>query len=78
MAKCSQDRRPTLPTLTPRATLPASAALIGISTDGRAIAVDIDAAPHVLVRTGTDGGTTSLRTRVASRRGPVPIGENYP
>ncbi|MGW2601209.1 hypothetical protein [Streptomyces klenkii] len=46
--------------------MPASAALIGIGTDGRAIAVDIDAAPHVLVCTGTGGGsTTILRTLTA-------------
>ncbi|MFE7840818.1 hypothetical protein ACFU53_33625 [Streptomyces sp. NPDC057474] len=47
--------------------LPASAALIGISTNGRAMAVDIDAAPHVLVCTGTGGGsTTILRTITAA------------
>jgi DNA helicase HerA-like ATPase len=46
--------------------LPASAALIGISTDGRAIAVDIDAAPHILVCSGTGGAsTTILRTLTA-------------
>ncbi|MER8225388.1 hypothetical protein ABTZ58_33515 [Streptomyces sp. NPDC094143] len=46
--------------------LPDSAALIGISTDGRAIAVDIDAAPHILVCSGTGGGsTTILRTLTA-------------
>ncbi|MFD9283641.1 hypothetical protein ACFWD7_41445 [Streptomyces mirabilis] len=46
--------------------LPASAALIGISTDGRAIAVDIDAAPHILVCSGAGGGsTTILRTLTA-------------
>ncbi|MEU1050644.1 hypothetical protein ABZ400_36695 [Streptomyces sp. NPDC005897] len=43
--------------------LPASAALIGISTDGRAIAVDIDDALHILVCSGDGGGsTTILRT----------------
>ncbi|MFG2267310.1 hypothetical protein [Streptomyces sp. NPDC048720] len=46
--------------------LPASAALIGISTDGRAIAVDLDAAPHILACSGTSGGsTTILRTLTA-------------
>jgi hypothetical protein len=46
--------------------LPDSAALIGISTDGRAIAVDIDAAPHILVCSGAGGGSTSiLRTLTA-------------
>ena len=46
--------------------LPASAALIGIGTDGTAIAVDIDDAPHILVCTGTGGGsTTILRTLTA-------------
>lgn len=46
--------------------LPASAALIGIGTDGRAIAVDIDAAPHILVCSGAGGGsTTILRTLTA-------------
>jgi DNA helicase HerA-like ATPase len=48
--------------------LPDSAALIGIGigTDGRAIAVDIDAAPHILVCSGTGGGsTTILRTLTA-------------
>lgn len=43
--------------------LPASAALIGIGTDGTAIAVDVDNAPHILVCTGAGGGsTTILRT----------------
>ncbi|WP_053673050.1 hypothetical protein [Streptomyces sp. NRRL B-1140] len=46
--------------------LPASAALIGIGTDGTAIAVDIDNAPHILVCTDTGGGsTTILRTLAA-------------
>lgn len=46
--------------------LPALAALIGIGTDGRAIAVDIDAAPHILVCSGAGGGsTTILRTLTA-------------
>ncbi|MEU1693645.1 hypothetical protein ABZ590_19815 [Streptomyces hirsutus] len=46
--------------------LPASAALIGVSTDGTAIAVDVDNAPHILVCTGTGGGsTTILRTLTA-------------
>ncbi|ASQ91805.1 hypothetical protein [Streptomyces sp. 11-1-2] len=45
--------------------LPASTALIGIGTDGTAIAVDIDHAPHILVCTGTGGGTTILRTLTA-------------
>ncbi|MEU7384198.1 MULTISPECIES: hypothetical protein [unclassified Streptomyces] len=46
--------------------LPDSAALIGISTDGRAIAVDIDVAPHILVCSDTGGGsTTILRTLTA-------------
>ncbi|MER5781247.1 hypothetical protein ABT104_05890 [Streptomyces mobaraensis] len=41
--------------------LPASSALIGISTDGRAIAVHLDAeSPHVLVCTGTGGGSTTI------------------
>ncbi|GHF21681.1 hypothetical protein GCM10018789_59580 [Streptomyces werraensis] len=43
--------------------LPASAALIGISTDGRAIAVDT--APHILVCSGTGGSMTILRTFTA-------------
>ncbi|MER6405948.1 hypothetical protein ABT269_20920 [Streptomyces viridosporus] len=45
--------------------LPDSAALIGISTDGRAIAVDINAAPYILVCSGTGGSTTILRTLTA-------------
>ncbi|MFD5185029.1 hypothetical protein ACFWMQ_21020 [Streptomyces sp. NPDC058372] len=47
--------------------LPDSAALIGISTAGRAIAVDIDAAPpHILGSSGTGGdSTTILRTPTA-------------
>ncbi|MDX3528203.1 hypothetical protein P1P75_17605 [Streptomyces sp. ID05-39B] len=46
--------------------LPASTALIGIGTDGTAIAVDVDNAPHILVCTGTGGGsTTILRTLTA-------------
>ncbi|MFV0126127.1 hypothetical protein ACLGI4_29020 [Streptomyces sp. HMX112] len=40
--------------------LPDSAAVIGISTDGRAIAVDVDAAPNILVCSGTDGGSTTI------------------
>lgn len=55
--------------------LPASATLIGISTDGRAIAVDSDAAPHILVCSGTGGGsTTILRTLTAQflHQGPTP------
>ncbi|MER7050054.1 hypothetical protein [Streptomyces jumonjinensis] len=41
--------------------LPAGTALIGISTLGRAIAVDLDAeSPHVLVCTGAGGGSTTL------------------
>ncbi|MEU3414640.1 hypothetical protein [Streptomyces sp. NPDC006658] len=35
--------------------LPDSAALIGIGADGRALAVDIDAATHILVCSGTGG-----------------------
>jgi hypothetical protein len=52
--------------------LPASTALIGIGTDGTAIAVDVDHAPHILVCTGTGtgtgtggGSTTVLRTLAA-------------
>ncbi|WP_424893237.1 hypothetical protein [Streptomyces sp. XH2] len=45
--------------------LPDSTALIGISTNGTAIAVDIDTAPHILVCTGTGGSTTILRTLTA-------------
>ncbi|MGK5546683.1 hypothetical protein ACSNOH_18415 [Streptomyces sp. URMC 127] len=46
--------------------LPDSTALIGISTDGTAIAVDLDTAPHILVCTATGGGsTTILRTITA-------------
>jgi hypothetical protein len=46
--------------------LPGSAALIGISTDGRAIAVDINAAPHIPICSGAGGGsTTILRTLTA-------------
>ncbi|WP_406404171.1 hypothetical protein [Streptomyces uncialis] len=47
--------------------LPEGTALIGISTTGQAIAVDLDAeAPHVLVCTGAGGGsTTMLRTLTA-------------
>ncbi|RPK23180.1 hypothetical protein EES37_38210 [Streptomyces sp. ADI91-18] len=42
-------------------TLPAGAALIGISTTGRAIAVDLDAeCPHVLVCTASGGGSTTV------------------
>ncbi|WP_236246971.1 hypothetical protein [Streptomyces sp. CC210A] len=41
--------------------LPEGTALIGISTDGRAIAVDLDAeCPHVLVCTATGGGSTTV------------------
>ncbi|MFF8717357.1 hypothetical protein ACF07T_39010 [Streptomyces sp. NPDC015184] len=46
--------------------LPASTALIGIGTDGTAIAVNVDHAPHILICTGTGGGsTTILRTLTA-------------
>lgn len=41
--------------------LPESTALIGISTTGRAIAVDLDAeSPHVLVCTASGGGSTTI------------------
>ncbi|MFY4722213.1 hypothetical protein [Streptomyces sp. LaBMicrA B280] len=41
--------------------MPEGTALIGISTDGRAIAVDLDAdCPHVLVCTGAGGGSTTV------------------
>ncbi|MER6103670.1 hypothetical protein ABT115_15430 [Streptomyces sp. NPDC001832] len=41
--------------------LPEGTALIGISTDGRAIAVDLDVeAPHVLVCTASGGGSTTM------------------
>ncbi|WP_405533813.1 hypothetical protein OG592_43950 (plasmid) [Streptomyces avidinii] len=41
--------------------LPEGTALIGISTTGRAIAVDLDAeSPHVLVCTATGGGSTTV------------------
>ncbi|MFE3583183.1 hypothetical protein [Streptomyces vinaceus] len=41
--------------------LPEGTALIGISTDGRAIAVDLDTdCPHVLVCTSTGGGSTTV------------------
>ncbi|MFI9019162.1 hypothetical protein ACIGZI_34555 [Streptomyces griseus] len=41
--------------------LPEGTALIGISTDGRAIAVDLTAAcPHVLVCTASGGGSTTV------------------
>ncbi|MGA4844807.1 hypothetical protein ACOBQB_00325 [Streptomyces sp. G5(2025)] len=41
--------------------LPEGAALIGISTDGRAIAVDLTGeCPHVLVCTATGGGSTTV------------------
>jgi hypothetical protein len=41
--------------------LPEGTALIGISTDGRAIAVDLDAeTPHVLVCTASGGGSTTM------------------
>ncbi|MEU2591298.1 hypothetical protein ABZ649_05435 [Streptomyces albidoflavus] len=41
--------------------LPEGTALIGISTDGRAIAVDLTAeCPHVLVCTSTGGGSTTV------------------
>ncbi|MFI5945523.1 hypothetical protein ACIBCB_35500 [Streptomyces uncialis] len=41
--------------------LPEGTALIGISTTGRAIAVDLDAeSPHVLVCTGAGGGSTTM------------------
>ncbi|MFF9547990.1 hypothetical protein ACF1B4_30900 [Streptomyces albidoflavus] len=41
--------------------LPEGTALIGISTDGRAIAVDLDAdCPHVLVCTSSGGGSTTV------------------
>ncbi|GHB29845.1 hypothetical protein [Streptomyces chryseus] len=46
--------------------LPDASVLIGIGTDGTAIAVDVDYAPHILVCTGTGGGsTTILRTLTA-------------
>ncbi len=35
--------------------LPEGTALIGLSTDGRAIAIDLDACPHVLVCTSSGG-----------------------
>ncbi|MFF8747141.1 hypothetical protein [Streptomyces californicus] len=41
--------------------LPEGTALIGISTDGRAIAVDLNAeCPHVLVCTSSGGGSTTM------------------
>lgn len=40
--------------------LPEGTALIGISTDGRAIAIDLDACPHVLVCTSSGGGSTTV------------------
>ncbi|MFJ4007698.1 hypothetical protein ACIPWL_30195 [Streptomyces sp. NPDC090023] len=41
--------------------MPEGTALIGISTDGRAIAVDLTGeCPHVLVCTGTGGGSTTV------------------
>ncbi|MER6774393.1 hypothetical protein ABT389_32205 [Streptomyces bacillaris] len=40
--------------------MPEGTALIGISTDGRAIAVDLDTCPHVLVCTSTGGGSTTV------------------
>ncbi|MFE9258429.1 hypothetical protein [Streptomyces sp. NPDC006879] len=41
--------------------LPEGTALIGISTSGRAIAVDLDAeSPHVLVCTASGGGSTTV------------------
>jgi len=41
--------------------LPEGSALIGISTDGRAIAVGLDAeTPHVLVCTASGGGSTAM------------------
>ncbi|MFK0182544.1 hypothetical protein ACIQVR_42090 [Streptomyces xanthochromogenes] len=41
--------------------LPEGTALIGISTDGRAIAVDLDTdCPHVLVCTSSGGGSTTV------------------
>ncbi|MER5886937.1 hypothetical protein ABT160_24200 [Streptomyces sp. NPDC001941] len=41
--------------------LPEGTVLIGVSTDGRAVAVDLDAeAPHVLVSTATGGGSTTV------------------
>ncbi|MCG7525156.1 hypothetical protein MHW47_11990 [Streptomyces sp. OfavH-34-F] len=46
--------------------LPEGTALIGIGTDGTAIAIDVDHAPHILICTGTGGGsTTILRTLTA-------------
>ncbi|MDV9194663.1 hypothetical protein [Streptomyces sp. Wh19] len=47
--------------------LPASLVLIGLTTDGQPVCVDLDAdSPHVLVCTGTGGGaTTVLRTLAA-------------
>jgi DNA helicase HerA-like ATPase len=47
--------------------LPTSAALIGIGTDGTAIAVDIDTAPHIPVCTGTGGGTTTILRTLAAQ-----------
>ncbi|MFJ8637432.1 hypothetical protein [Streptomyces sp. NPDC093568] len=61
--------------------LPASAALIGISTNGRAIAVDIDAAQNILVCSGTGGGsTTILRTLTAQflHQAPTPWSSTPP
>ncbi|MFS0696870.1 hypothetical protein [Streptomyces nitrosporeus] len=48
-------------------TLPASQVLIGLADDGQPVCVDLDGeAPHVLVCSGTGGGTTSaLRTLAA-------------
>lgn len=46
--------------------LPASMALIGHGANGQAVTVDVDADPHVLVRTGGGAGsTTLLRTLTA-------------
>ncbi|MFJ4429038.1 hypothetical protein [Streptomyces bobili] len=43
-----------------RAPAASGPALIGISTDGTAIAVDVDHAPHILVCTSTGGGSTTI------------------
>ncbi|WP_371640293.1 hypothetical protein [Streptomyces virginiae] len=65
--------------------LPASAALIGIGTNGTAIAVDLDDAPHVLVCTGTRGIACVPRarvlvcpcTRVGAKREVWPLGVRW-
>jgi hypothetical protein len=50
------------------ATMPASTQLIGLGPDGTPVSADLDAeAPHVLVGTGSGGGTTTILRTITSQ-----------